>query len=351
VEALSLGRRPLAALSCVGALGLAGLAALGRPAVEPREPPAAATAQSLDPSPEACAECHEAIVDEWRSSLHAASWTDPVFRAEYDPAPAASCRGCHDPPSAAPGVHGIDCASCHVRGAEILATGSSPAARAAHPIRVDPELASVERCGDCHQFNYSEDGVHDPTEALQATVEEWRASEPAARRRGCVSCHMPRELEHRSHRFPGMADPQLLSSAIDLEFDTRRTDAGVEVTVRARGREIGHAFPTGDVFRRAVLTIATEHGVEARVLMQRWLALTADRDGEDSHVRTVDDTRIPPPGAGEFEHTLHLADPDATRLEWSLELHRLPLGHARQRGLPDATTIVPVARGSSWLGD
>jgi hypothetical protein len=324
--------------ACLCVLAALGLATLGQSRSE-------RSARTFDASPEGCAQCHEAIVDEWRSSLHADSWTDPVFRAEYDPAPAASCRGCHNPPSAAPGGHGIDCASCHVRGAEILAIGSSPAARAAHPIRVDPELASVERCGDCHQFNHQEDGVHDPAEPLQATVEEWRASEFGARGRGCVSCHMPRESKHRSHRFPGMADPQLLSAALDLEFDARRTELGIDVIVRARARQIGHAFPTGDVFRRAVLTVRTEQGTEARMIMQRWLARTADPDGEDSHVRTVDDTRIPPPGAGEIEHTLHLADPGATDLEWSLELHRLPLQRARQRGLPDATTIVPVDRG------
>jgi hypothetical protein len=300
----------------------------------------------LDPTPRACAECHAEIVADWESSLHAASWTDPVFRAEYDPAPAASCRGCHDPTTAAPGEHAIDCATCHVRAGRILATGSSPEGRAAHPIEIDLGLAEADRCGKCHQFNYSEDGIHDPSEALQNTLEEWRVSEAGARGQTCVDCHMPR----RSHRFPGMADPQLLSAAIELEFETKRSAGGIDVTLRARGRQLGHSFPTGDVFRRAVLTVRSEQA-EDRVLMQRWLARTADADGEDSHVRTVDDTRVPPPGSGEFVHTLHLADPTARQLDWTLELHRLPLALARQRGLPDATTIVKVSSGVVTLTD
>lgn len=333
--------RVLLACALIGA----GAIALGvRSAVESGESvaPVGADTPPLDPSPKACAECHPEVVAAWNSSLHAASWTDPVFRAEYDPAPAASCRECHDPPTAAPGEHAIDCASCHVRAGRILATSSSPAARAAHPIEIDPGLSQVDRCGKCHQFNYTEDGIHDPNEALQNTVEEWRRSESSARERTCVDCHMPSE---QSHRFPGMADSQLLRAAIDLEFETKRSKDGIQVTLRARGRHIGHSFPTGDVFRRAVLTIRSEQA-EDRVILQRWLARTADADGEDSHVRTVDDTRVPPPGAGELVHTLHIADPSARQLEWTLELHRLPLARARERGLPDATTIVKVRSGT-----
>jgi hypothetical protein len=309
--------------------------------------PVPAESPPLDPSPEACAECHAETVAAWKTSLHAASWTDPVFRAEYDPAPAASCRECHDPPTAAPGEHAIDCATCHVQAGRILATSSSAEARAAHPIEIDPGLAQVDRCGKCHQFNYTDDGIHDPGEALQDTVEEWRRSESSARDRTCVDCHMPGD---RSHRFPGMADPQLMSTAIDLEFETKRSEAGIDVTLRARGRHIGHAFPTGDVFRRAVLTVRSDQA-EDRVIMQRWLARTADADGEDSHVRTVDDTRVPPPGSGELVHTLHIADPSARELEWTLELHRLPLARARQRGLPDATTIVKVRSDTLRVAD
>ncbi len=128
-----------------------------------REPVArAASPATVDVRPDACAECHAAIVDEWRGSLHARAWDDPIFRAEYDRAPAQSCRDCHNPSTRASGQAGIDCASCHVREGAIVAARASEAGRAAHAIRVEPRLATVEHCADCHQFRFSDDGTHDP---------------------------------------------------------------------------------------------------------------------------------------------------------------------------------------------
>lgn len=312
-----------------------------------REPVArAASPATVDARPDACAECHAAIVDEWRGSLHARAWDDPIFRAEYDRAPAQSCRDCHNPSTRAPGQAGIDCASCHVREGVIVAARASAAGRAAHAIRVEPRLATVEHCADCHQFRFSDDGTHDPSEALQNTVEEWRTSEAAARGQGCVDCHMRRgPAGTRTHRWPGIDDAQLLASALTIRVAARRRGAQVEVEVALQGKQIGHAFPTGDVFRRGVLRLSTRGGATEQLVLQRWLARTADPDGEDSHVRTVDDTRVPAPGAGTWVETLELHDPQADTVEWRLELQRLPLARGRARGLADADVVVHVREG------
>jgi hypothetical protein len=234
-----------------------------------------------------------------------------------------------------------------------LTRRSSLAGEAAHALEIDPELGSPDRCGNCHQFMFEDDGVHDPNEALQDTVEEWRTSDAAKAGRDCVSCHMPAvELDGariRGHAFPGMADAELLARAVDVELEPRRTIRGIEVDVRLRGRDIGHAFPTGDVFRRARLVLRGDDGSEAKLDMQRWLARTADLDGRDSHVRTLDDTRVPPPGQGVVEDTLTLADATAETIAWTLELHRLPLPRARARGLADELTRVVVAHGTLHL--
>ena len=47
----------------------------------------------------------------------------------------------------------------------------------------------------CHQFGFTDDGIHDPNEALQDTVHEWEGSEAAAEGRACQGCHMPAERE------------------------------------------------------------------------------------------------------------------------------------------------------------
>ena len=310
------------------------------------------SARAIDARPAACGECHPDVVADWQTSVHAQAWTDPVFRAEYDPAPAASCRNCHDPPARAPDTHGIDCATCHVRDGQVLATGTSPEAAAAHPITVEPTLASVDACAGCHQFQFSDDGVHDSAEALQDTVAEWRTSVAAGEGRTCLDCHMPAG----SHRLPGASDPTLLAGAVDVAITAERAAGGTIVAeVELRGDEIGHAFPTGDVFRQGRLTLRTDAGARETVVLQRWLARTADPDHAASHVRTVDDTRVPPPGTGVLRERVELANSEdsarATAITWTLELHRLPPKQARERGLDPALTVIPVAAGSVAIAD
>lgn len=304
-------------------------------------------ARAVDPRPEACGRCHAEILAAWRTSMHARAWDDPVFRREYDAAPHASCRDCHAPPTSAPGrTTGIDCATCHLRDGEVLAAELSEAGARAHPLRHEPRLRTSEHCGDCHQFRFRDDGVHDPTEALQDTLAEHRRSDAFARGETCRSCHMRAGPDGLAgHAFPGIHDPLMLASAVDVDVHARRAEGGIDVDVRVRGADIGHAFPTGDVFRSAVLRVHTPSGAASELVMQRWLARTADPDGEDLHVRTVDDTRVPPPGEGELTETLRLEDEGADRVEWSLVLHRLPPGRAAAARLDAGEVTRTVAGG------
>lgn len=313
---------------------------------EDEEPGAAVESvrAAIDPTPQACGKCHAEVVEAWQHSMHAHAWDDPVFRLEYDARPLASCRDCHAPPTSAPGrATGIDCATCHVRDGEILAMRTSAAGMKAHPMRRAPELGTPEQCGECHQFAFLDDGVHDPNEALQDTLVEFRESDAFARGQTCQSCHMP----GGSHALLGIHDPEMLARAVDVEVLARRSEGGIDVAVTVRGADIGHAFPTGDVFRRAVLRVHTASGAEAELEMQRWLARTTDPDGEDLHVRTVDDTRVPAPGRGVLEESLHLDDTDATTVAWDLVLHRLPPARAAEAELDAAVVTRTVARGEA----
>jgi Cytochrome c554 and c-prime len=318
-------------------LALAGLLGCSRASGEPAQPELART--ELDRSPEACAVCHEEIAAQWRGSMHARAWDDPVFRRELEARPAPSCRGCHAPASSAPGrTTGVDCASCHVRDGEILASTVSSAGTRAHPMRLEPRLRTAESCAECHQFQFTDDGVHDPAEALQNTVVEHRDSESFARGEHCQACHMPELRGHASHGFPGIHDPEQLAGAVDVELTARHRGASIEIEVRVRGADIGHAFPTGDVFRSAVLRVYTDQDA-SEIVMQRWLASTVDADGTDLHVRTVDDTRVPAPGRGELREIVELHDAGATEIGWELLLHRVPPARAAVVGLtPEQAT-------------
>lgn len=332
-------------------LAVCSVVALGCATDEPAEAEPKAEADSaasapIDPRPHACGACHAEELEAWKGSMHARAWDDPVFRLEYDARPHPSCRDCHAPVSSAPGrTTGVDCATCHLEGGEILAVHVSEPGLRAHPMRLTPALGTPEHCGDCHQFAFENDGVHDPEEALQSTLEEYRGSDAHARGHTCQSCHMP----DGSHALRGIHDPQMLARAVDVGVVAHRSADGIDVAVTLRGANIGHAFPTGDVFRRAVLSVRTDAGVEARIEMQRWLARTTDPDGEDLHVRTVDDTRVPAPGKGVLEETLVLADPGARTVTWELVLHRLPPGRAARGGLDPSVTTRLVARGEAVI--
>ncbi|MEM6993311.1 MAG: hypothetical protein AAF721_22555 [Myxococcota bacterium] len=318
-----------ALLACVGGLGMIAGGSEAPSAIE--------TPLGLDPA--ACARCHVEAAAHWRGSLHAQAWNDPVFSAEYDERPAASCRGCHDPAGQEGRSHGIDCATCHVREGAIVVRQASAAAARAHPLTVDTTLDGVTECAGCHQFSFTDDGIHDPTEALQATVDEWRDSRAASEGLTCVACHLD------GHALAGLGSPSLLARAVEVEVEPVRKGSGVVVEVSIAGGRIGHAFPTGDVFRQAVLEVRTSDGAAAEFSMQRWLARTADPDGLATHVRTVDDSRVPPPGRGVVHETLVLPETGAAEVTWSLELRRLPLGRARSRDLAPQQVVVPIAQG------
>ncbi len=305
-----------------------------------------------------CAGCHAEIEAEWRKTLHAHAWSDPIVQAELARTKAPSCRECHAPASAAAASRGIDCATCHVRDGVILAAAPSLRGALAHPVRAEPALDTVDACRGCHQFAFADDGVHDPNEALQDTVAEWQRSTPFADGRMCQACHMPAVrgddgVSRTSHRLRGIDDPTLLADAVLVRADAIRRPDGIVVAVAVEvvGNRIGHAFPTGDVFREAILTVRTDGGASDAIVLRRWLARTIDADGAGHHVRTVDDTRVPPPGTGTMRDEVLLADPSATHVQWELRLHRLSSDAARTRGLHEHVEGIAVAHGDVVVHD
>ncbi|NJK31681.1 MAG: hypothetical protein HC927_04270 [Deltaproteobacteria bacterium] len=98
---------------------------------------------------------------------------------------------------------------------------------------------------------------------MQSTLAEHAAS--ALAERACSACHMPSE---RSHAFPGAYDPAMLRRALDIDV---RREADALVLVLSPG-VVGHAVPTGDLFRRLEirLFVLAADGTE-RLLGRRWL--------------------------------------------------------------------------------
>src|SRR5690606_3589291 len=146
-----------------GALALAGLGLASARSRRNPDMPAPTTAERgddrLDRNDD-CERCHVDIAQEWRASLHRASYSDPMVQAaiagEDDP---SFCRSCHAPeadPRAEPDPRraalGVGCVGCHLVDQEILAAPRPGPETAPHPIRRDPKFAGPDACAGCHEF-------------------------------------------------------------------------------------------------------------------------------------------------------------------------------------------------------
>ncbi len=181
-----------------------------------------------------CASCHQEIAREWRESMHGRAFEDPSFQQAFALEPLPFCHNCHAPeatpqrPEPALAALGIPCTTCH----------SIDAAESGRHASDRP--AATKACANCHEFFFPGTSVK-----MQFTATEHRNSPFASR--PCTSCHMPRSTHGGSnHRFAASRDPQMLRSAAKIVGSRDGDDLVITFTRNA----IGHAFPTGDLFRR-----------------------------------------------------------------------------------------------------
>jgi len=209
-----------------------------------------------------CAGCHATEAAAFASSRHARAARLDAFELSERHAGTRWCAGCHRPEGAR--TAGLECLSCHRgTGGAILATHrGTDDARAAHPIVVEPALA-ITSCARCHQFATPLPDHLDPvvysSQPLQSTVTELRRHDPTAR---CSACHAV-------HRPAGGHDAASVRAAVQIA--ARTTAGGVELRVTAR--RTGHRFPTGDPFRRLVITTCADPAC-ARPIARRTIGKT-----------------------------------------------------------------------------
>lgn len=248
---------------------------------------APAAAEPAEPTPVVaedrggCASCHAGIAREWAASAHRRSGTDSAYLRAVAQEPLPFCRACHVPSGdasretpASVAERGIGCVDCHV------------GVRADHARGV--ALPKAKACASCHEFTFpSGKGL------MQRTASEHAKS--ALSSTSCESCHMPKAGKHQDHGF--LVDDAMLARA--LVADVARVGAS-RVAVRLRPGEVGHAMPTGDLFRRLEVRAAVtdEHG-ETLGSATRFLArkLRSERvsdgvfvkvDGKDDRVGAPD---------------------------------------------------------------
>ncbi len=272
-----------------------------------------------------CAACHRDVVDDWADSRHRASWTNELFFEGYVDETLPFCVPCHAPlasqsaevlantafyasrdprsgvaPGSAPlgpeptAAEGVTCAVCHVRGGRLVVAEPSPA----HPDAVvDPALRDPALCGACHDFPFAAAGPRGTVltdDPMQATLAEWRAWAEAGGRETCADCHLP----GGRHTFRGAHDQVFLRDALSV----RPVDGGLVLASRG----VGHALPTGDLFRHLTVEVLRGETWEevARIgrTFRTWYdaALDLERKGSDGDTRLFpgEERRVDlPPGA------------------------------------------------------
>ncbi len=197
-----------------------------------------------------CASCHTEIAAEWSASLHRSSFRDASFQRGFAIERLPSCRKCHapeaEPASAKPDAwaaeHGVARTTCHGTTAH------------AHEKTRRADLGT-KLCAGCHEFGFPEhdrDPVapkHAPANRMMQRTASEHAESPHAEK-SCASCHLPKvgdgAARHASHRFDVTRNEGVLRAA--LSVSARRDASAVVLDLAPNG--VGHAFPTGDMFRR-----------------------------------------------------------------------------------------------------
>ncbi len=274
-----------------------------------------------------CRGCHSKIVEQHEESMHAKSFSNPVFQAQYfgELLPllpqhqdlkkdADKCIACHDPiafiinkgyiTSPQQTIHnlsGIVCDFCHrisafkgerPEGGDFIATpGESkfgPFKHASDRHHAYHELQTKsEFCGICHN-DVNHEGVE-----IKSTFSEWKESTYASRKINCQDCHMnlqgfltgnkpvfdsgqaasmtlgPNYKRNKlyTHKFPGAHAKTQTADALTLELSVDKSEAApgedVALNVDVFNKKVGHSMPSGSA--------------DLRML---WLEVVANVDGK-----------------------------------------------------------------------
>ncbi len=332
------GLRCQRALLLVAALTIAGLVARAAaqhaaPLIRPGGGPIEtgripAGLRSIDAA--SCGECHAEHLREWQTSAHRASFTSPVFLAEFRHRRLPSCVRCHAPRTER--AAGIDCAACHVRDGAVL--NPTVSGRAPHASRAAPELSDERACAPCHEFDF--DGQ--PGDRLQRTVSEWAESPHAGT--SCQGCHLPLRDGRHAHHFPGGLDATLVRNAITVRSGRAQAEDGVtRVHLTLAVNRAGHAVPTGDIFRRLEVRVWPEGQPQRAesVMLARRFRVSRRRWQE------IADRRVP--ATGERRLTIEL-EGHLDRVAYAIDLWRAPPDRAAVERWPDRDVRRRLAEGA-----
>ncbi len=231
---------------------------------------------------EICKKCHGVIYDQWKSSRHSNSFTEPnfgkVYRATQSTSPdrASLCRFCHNPIATIPkgykkeGItegEGITCDFCHTvkevtigndfpRFVNTPGTKRGPIADARspyHETEFSPLLLDSKFCAGCHEFT-NENGV-----PVLTTYSEWEQSFYRGEGIHCQFCHLPQlfpgsdEEGPPDHTMQGGYYPEKIREAITMTGTLRFRKKEAILEIELFNDRSGHKVPTGIPTHRLIV--------------------------------------------------------------------------------------------------
>ena len=296
-------------------------------------------------SAESCGQCHQAIYEEWKTSIHAHAYVDPFFQAYWRKDEQIwICLNCHSPlenqqpllikglvkddaerPITAPNPHydpdyqreGISCATCHVRDGVVL--GPFDDAVAPHPTKYDPRFRTTEICYTCHQVKSGPMQFYNGGPC--ATFFEFEGGPYAKRGYVCQNCHMP-EIERpiatdgpvrkgRQHLWRGGHSPEMIQRALQAQLipPASAVAEGDEArfVLQLTNGGAGHSIPTGDPDRYFLVELELKDA-DGKVIrseshmISRWIIWRPI-------IIEVYQNRIPPLEGRSYEFSYRMPDP------------------------------------------
>lgn len=269
-----------------------------------------------------CAKCHSAIYSEWRNTMHAQSYTDPVFQVAYHQVAAKAdrrvCLECHAPlaryaedPELDHAItrEGITCDFCHTvsglsgdtpSGLYVVEPGhvkrgpfeEDELTEKGHKNEYSSLHLKAEFCGGCHEVVNAQ-GFH-----VMSTYTEWKDGPYPASGTQCQNCHMPEDIRFpivdaevvpstkmaTSHGFMGGHSRIQVQNAADITLFAERSDREINALIYVTNKESGHSLPTGLPSRRLVLTVRLRERDRLHVLGERtkeYRRVLADAEGRE----------------------------------------------------------------------
>ena len=249
---------------------------------------------------QSCEACHVDEAREWSRSRHRDSASNQAFSAAFRLEPDPFCWRCHAPEARdEPGIvssasaAGVACVTCHLDAhGEILGARVGRANGASHAVVQSDRLSGSKACAGCHEFAFPS-VARQKRELMQTTLSEHARSAFAAQ--SCGDCHMPKigADQHFSHAFAATRDPMALRNAVRVSTERQRGELHVRITPEG----VGHAFPTGDLFRRLRVVVEAVEGERVVRREQRYLARHFEHRIEADGVSRREEVADDRPGA------------------------------------------------------